>query len=356
MPEANVVRYKKSEKPGKIAFSILALDALLSIALLAMGLYMFALGISRSTSMLVLPAVLFVSIGGYKAAKLYPILMASIGSEGQPVTVLHNSVLVPISRPETLESHVNLGCDMVAPGGTLRLLYVIEVPQQVPFDYADTRKAKARELLTLAASYAEKRGVMPKLEIVAARVIPEAILELADRYKVDLIIMGSSQRTVPEKVLFGNVVDRVLREAPCEALIFSYSKTLQPIKYYKILVPTSGYKHAERALDIAIHLTKKFGGKITSLYVGQASDAEKAKLILKKAQMHAERLGSSVETLFKTGSVIDNIIDEAKSGSYSLIIIGSTERPAYYTFLLGSTADEIVTRAPCNVLIVHTKK
>lgn len=356
MPEATAVRYKKPEKPGKVAFSIIALDALLACALLLLGLYMFAVGISKNTSMLILPAILFVTIGGFKAAKLYPVLMASLSNEGQAGTVLHDSVLVPVSRPETLESLVNLGCDMLAEGGMLRLLYVIEIPQQLPFEYADTRKAKARELLTQAAEYAQRRGVTPKLEIVAARIIPRAIMELAGRYKSDLIIMGSSQRSVPEKVLFGNVVDRVLREAPCEVLIFSYSKTIQPIKYDKILVPTSGYKHAQRALDIAIHFKKLSGGSITSLFVGQASDSEKANLILKKAQMHAGRLGAPVETLFKTGSVIDNVVDIAKSGGYSLIIIGSTERPAYYTFLLGSTADEIVTRAPCNVLIVRTKK
>ena len=35
---------------------------------------------------------------------------------------------------------------------------------------------------------------------------------------------------------------------------------------------------------------------------------------------------------------------------------GSTERPAYYKFLLGTVADEIVKRAPCNVLVVRTKR
>ncbi len=50
-------------------------------------------------------------------------------------------------------------------------------------------------------------------------------------------------------------------------------------------------------------------------------------------------------------------MEEAVNGNYSMIIIGSTERPAYYyKFLLGTVADEIVKRAPCNVLVVRTKK
>jgi nucleotide-binding universal stress UspA family protein len=356
MPAQNIVSNKSMKKPGKAVLSIVALDALLATALLLLGLYMLITGISKEAYVLILPAFLFITIGVFKIQKLYPVLLASAGRDKQGENVLHRSILVPISRPETIESLVNIACDLLEEGGTLRLLNIIEVPQQLPYEYADTRKAKAREMLTEAANYCQKRGVTPGLEIVASRDIPDAILSLTDRYKADLIVMGSSQRTMPEKVLFGNVIDKVLREAPCEVVIFSYSKVFQPIKYDKILVPTSGYKHALRALDIAIHFKKMAGGSITSLYVGPGSDAEKASIILKKASVHAEKLGTAVDNVFKTGSVVDNIVETAREGGYTLIIIGSTERPSYYTVLLGSTADEIVTKAPCNVLVVRTNK
>ncbi|MDI6897685.1 universal stress protein [Methanocella conradii] len=354
MPEASLVRKKGLVRQGRVALSIMAADALLATALLLLGLYMLWLTFINRSFMLILPAVLFISIGVLKMAKTWPVLLAT-GNAGEP-GVLHKSVLVPVSRPETTKSLVEIACNLLEKGGTLRLINVIEVPQQLPYEYAETRKEKARELLMEASKHCESRGVRPKLEIVAARDTPRAILDLADRYKADLIVMGSSQRTVPEKVLFGNVVDRVLREAPCEVVIFSYAKALPPIRYDKILVPTSGYKHAQRALDIALHFQRMSGGLVTSLFVGSDADAEKGNIILKKAKLHAERLGSSVETLFKTGGVVDNIVDVARSGGYSLIIIGATERPSYYTFLLGSTADEIVTRAPCNVLVVRTHK
>lgn len=356
MNVAKGVEHRDTNKPGRVAFSILALDALLAAALLLLGLYMLAVGLARGSYILILPAALFILIGVLKLKKFFPILMTSIGRADTAENVHHRNVLVPISRPETLESLVNIACDLLAEGGTLRLLNVIEVPQQLPYDYAETRKAKARELLTEASQYCLKRGITPKLEIVAARIIPEAILDLIARYQADLVVMGSSQRSMPEKVLFGNVVDRVLREAPCEVVVFSYSRTLQPIAYGRILVPTSGYRHAQRALDIAIHFQKRAGGTVTSLFVGPESDTEKANLILRQAKLHAERLGSSVETVFKTGNVVDGIVNTARDGGYSLIIIGSTERPAYYTFLLGSTADEIITKAPCNVLVVRTRK
>ena len=184
----------------------------------------------------------------------------------------------------------------------------------------------------------------------------EAILDLASRYHSDMILLGSSQRTMPEKVLFGNVVDNVLRHAPCEVIIFSYQRDMQPVRYDRILVPTSGYRHAQRAMDIAINFVKRFGGTITAMYVGSSSDAEKANIVLKKTEAHTQRLGAKSDILFRTGNVVDKIVEAALNGQYTLIIIGSTERPGYYKFLLGTVADEIVKRAPCNVLVVRTKK
>lgn len=267
----------------------------------------------------------------------------------------YRNILLPVSRPGTVKSLVKIACDLLEPGGRLRILSVIEVPQQLPYEYADTLKEDSRKLLTLAVEQAKADGVEAVPEIVSARSASQAILDLAGRYHSDMILMGSSQRTVPEKVLFGNIVDHVLRHAPCEVIVFSYPQQMYPVAYDRILVPTSGYKHAQRALDIAIKFVRKFGGAVTTLYVGSASDADKANIVLKKAEAHMARLGASGSTLFRTGNVVDKIVEETVNGNYTLIIIGSTERPGYYKFLLGTVADEIVKRAPCNVLVVRTK-
>jgi Universal stress protein UspA and related nucleotide-binding proteins len=276
------------------------------------------------------------------------------GNNGTPA--MYRNILLPISRPGTVKSMVKIACDLLEQGGRLRILSVIEVPSQLPYEYADTRKDDARNLLSTAVDQATAEGVDVIPEIVSARSAPEAILDLASRYRSDMILMGSSQRTVPEKVLFGNVVDRVLRHAPCEVIVFSYPQQMYPVEYDRILVPTSGYKHSQRAVDVAISFVRKFGGSITAMYVGPSTDADKANIVLKKAEAHMARLGTCGCALFRTGNVVDEIIEEAVNGRYTLIIIGSTERPSYYKFLLGSVADEIVKRAPCNVLVVRTKK
>jgi nucleotide-binding universal stress UspA family protein len=58
---------------------------------------------------------------------------------------------------------------------------------------------------------------------------------------------------------------------------------------------------------------------------------------------------------FRHGPVIEAIVDEAQKG-YDLVMIGATERPAYYQYITGSTADSLIRKLPCPVVMVKTLK
>ncbi len=266
----------------------------------------------------------------------------------------YHSILVSISRPETIDNIVEVACDILEEGGRLSLVNVVEVPPQLPAQ-APVMNSKSSAILLGAVEKARSQGVEATAEIISTRSIAEAIVQSATAKACDLIVLGSSQRTVTEKMLFGNIVDRILKDAPCDVAVFSYTDAAKPIRYGKVLVPTSGYLHAARALDIAISLQRRFGGSITSVYVGKKAEAPDAVEILRKVNEMAAGSGAEHSAAFLTGNVADSVVDIAGKGGYDLIILGATERPGYYKWLLGSTADEIVRRAPCNVLVVRTK-
>lgn len=54
-------------------------------------------------------------------------------------------------------------------------------------------------------------------------------------------------------------------------------------------------------------------------------------------------------------SVADAVLEEAASG-YDLLIIGAPEKAIWHSWLGGATADEIVERAPCSVLLVKEQQ
>jgi basic amino acid/polyamine antiporter, APA family len=268
---------------------------------------------------------------------------------------VYRNILVPISRPETIDNIVEIACDMLDTGGILHVINAIEVPPQLPTQ-ASVMNGRTSAILLSAVEKAKGYDVKATAEAITTRSAKDAIIQSAIIKKCDLIVMGSSQRTMTQKMLFGNVVDNVLREAHCDVAIFSYMSDLEQLKYKKILVPTTGYLHSTRALDIAINLQKKFKGSVTSMYVGKESEKRNADAILDKVNRMADGSGVDHSAVFLSGNVVDNIVNAAKDGGFDLIIIGATERPNYYKQLLGSTADEIVKRAPCNVLVVRTKK
>ena len=98
---------------------------LLSVAILALGVYMMALLVFNSNWIMLLPSLLFMGIGVLKIKKLLPILSTSMNKGSMAETITHKNILVPISRPETIESLVNIGCDLLTKGGTIRFLNVI---------------------------------------------------------------------------------------------------------------------------------------------------------------------------------------------------------------------------------------
>jgi nucleotide-binding universal stress UspA family protein len=319
-----------------------------------MGLIMVYLTLTSGSIMLALASLIFLTIGFVKIRDLIPAAFRTIRKTTSAGPLAYKQILLPVSRPEAAESMVKMASDVQSPGGKIALISVIVVPPQLPAE-AEVKKDSARGLLKEATGFADKLGIESRAEIVSARTATEAILDRAREYKSDLIIMGSSQRTATEKMLFGNVADVVLQQAPCDVMVLSYTNNRHPVKYLKILVPTAGYRHSQRALDVAVDIVKKEGGEITSLYVGPESDAAKGNEILEEARLRAENSGVKIDLKFRTGNVADIIIDLAKKDGYALIIIGATEHPKYYTALLGNIADSVVKHAPCDVLVIRTK-
>lgn len=66
--------------------------------------------------------------------------------------------------------------------------------------------------------------------------------------------------------------------------------------------------------------------------------------------------GIQVETAVRDGVVKEVIANEAGAFSADLILMGTHGRQGIGNFLLGSTAKEVITLAPCSVVILRSKK
>jgi nucleotide-binding universal stress UspA family protein len=182
--------------------------------------------------------------------------------------------------------------------------------------------------------------------------IIKGILDEARKDGYDLVLFANSTYRKHASHLFGNKIDEVSRRSPVEVVVLSYRDDM-PMKYRKILIPTSGYRHALRATRLAEVLAKRHDSDITVLYVG--TDKEDPKSIFEPVAGDLKINEIRHRMLFRHGPVVDSIVNEAEKG-YDLVMIGATERPAYYQYITGSTADSLIRKLPCPVVMVKTLK
>ncbi|HEX2291987.1 MAG TPA: universal stress protein [Gaiellaceae bacterium] len=137
---------------------------------------------------------------------------------------LYERILVPMKLgpigEEVLATAIRLAEER---GGALIAIYVISVPMDKPLD-GEMLDAEERAEASLAEAklLASEHGVAVQTEIVRARSIGEAIVEVAREQGVDLIVVGSSPRWRRQSRFFSPTVDYVLRHAPCEVMVIAY--------------------------------------------------------------------------------------------------------------------------------------
>jgi nucleotide-binding universal stress UspA family protein len=100
------------------------------------------------------------------------------------------------------------------------IVYVLEVNRSLPIDAIIKPDVEAAEKVLLEAEeYAQGNDFDVETEIIQARDVGPAIIEVARQNNVDLIVMGLTYKKRFGSFTMGNAVPHVLEEAPCRVLI-----------------------------------------------------------------------------------------------------------------------------------------
>ena len=143
---------------------------------------------------------------------------------------------------------------------------------------------------------------------------------------------------------------------------------MTPYKFENALVAIDGSEGAERALDCALSLIERLGGKLTALavegklpaYASTAGEVDEVKrekdqfftALLEDARAQAQERGVALDTDLVPGHAAEVITHYAKAHGHDLIVIG--HRGHFLgDYLLGSTADRVAHHAHCPVIVVR---
>lgn len=130
----------------------------------------------------------------------------------------------------------------------------------------------------------------------------------------------------------------------------------------RILVPVDLTPVGEAKLPVAQEYARAFDAEVLLLHVLPARAVDADVILPSEAAARAyldvlvagmTSAGVRAAALIRTGPTAASIVDEARTQSVDLIVLGTNVRPVLRSVVIGSVADEVVRAAHCPVLLVR---
>lgn len=248
----------------------------------------------------------------------------------------------------------------------------------VPLTYLEnTRESAEGQLIALAG----KHKLTGSCEVEVGGPAFEGICRVAHKVGADLIVACTHGRSGVQRVLLGSTAERLVQHSPCPVLITrarksghegSVASTTASLRRIKTIVVPVDFSHTSLdGLQYAIRFASKVKARIlvvTVIQFGYAYTADGYALydlspLEKAARAAAEREmqlfirrvrfdSVKFETAVEIGTPMRQIVAFAEDRKADLIITPTHGYSGLKHVLIGSTAEHVVRRATCPVLVV----
>ncbi|MEO7732608.1 MAG: universal stress protein [Kofleriaceae bacterium] len=223
----------------------------------------------------------------------------------------------------------------------------------------------------------ELTGRTPEeFEVLLDDGVPHAvILQQAERWRADLVIVGSQGSTGLARILLGSVAERVVRHAQTPVLVARPSsgsgQILVGTDFSDPTLPAVAAAAAEaklgkRNLTILHAIEVPFVASTTFSYLSVpfggvaygGLDSASMAAIEKAVDRSIGEVLSQIDAADAQRSVVwgapgPAIVQAAVRLAAELVVVGTVGRTGLDRVLLGSTAEKVVRAAPCSVLVVR---
>jgi nucleotide-binding universal stress UspA family protein len=233
-----------------------------------------------------------------------------------------------------------------------------EFEDLVPQVFEKAQK-ELREHLESIKSRALKEGVDCEIVIHRGEEPFQDIVNVAEKNRVDMIIIGTHGRTGLKRLMMGSVTARVIGHAPCNVLVVPLHTK---VDCRKILIATDGSRYSDAAAFEAIGIAKRCEGSLIIISVAFSDkeiilpeDDEEmllAKDNVKKIVGLAEKEGVKTEGLTAIGKPHEAIVEASKQKHADLIVVGSHGKTGLNRLLMGSVTERVIGHAESAVLVV----
>lgn len=222
--------------------------------------------------------------------------------------------------------------------------------------------------LSAIQEYMRKRGVQTAEPTILIGSNFDHIVQLAEKVKANLILMGSGEKGLGDKFKLGITTGNVIRNSNIPVWVV---KNDTPASIKKIICPIDFSYPSERALTNAINIARTFKAKLNVLTViepmadsflglGIMLDSEE-KLIAEQHLRHFEEFlnkfdftGIEFSKEVAHGKPYQEILNRITSHANRLLVMGTTGKSALTKLLMGSVTEKVVREVPCSFITLKT--
>jgi nucleotide-binding universal stress UspA family protein/uncharacterized membrane protein YfcA len=193
-------------------------------------------------------------------------------------------------------------------------------------------------------------GVVCKTHLIHGQTVYREIVDLAERLKADVIVMGLRGRV---RMIVGHATAHVIGQAPCSVLVVPHGAKVEG---WHIVLATEGSRAAEMAAVSAVNLARCWRATVTVVSVvthghrrERRAEAEQA---VQRVVRHMKDEGIAAGGAVLKGHPAHVIAGVARQENAALIVTGNRGCTGFERLLIGSTSERILHETPCGVLLV----
>jgi nucleotide-binding universal stress UspA family protein len=244
-----------------------------------------------------------------------------------------------------------------------------QLNEQIALDLPEQRDRVVEELTTYVS---EVTGRAPEeFAIIVDDGAPSrVIIEKAERYGADLLVIGSHARTALGRILLGDVAAEIVRWAHCPVLISRPSARggvvvaatdfSEPSVHAVSVAAEEAQRRGARlvlmhAMDLGVTTIMQAGvafGGVTYTIPAEVKQALRESLRSKLLEC-LSRVGGAGEVLVTEGTPAPSIARVAEELKAELCVVGTSGAGGLKRITLGSVAEAVARSAPCPVLVVR---
>jgi nucleotide-binding universal stress UspA family protein len=266
-------------------------------------------------------------------------------------------IVVGVDEREGGRDALALGARLVAPEGSLILCRVHVGDPVGESTRATAEQERARQQLAAAA---ESADVAAEVRVIDSTRPGRGLHELAEAEDADLIVVGSTRRSLLGRVLVGDDTNAALNGAVCAVAVAPAGYAAAASEILEIGVGYDGTPESVHALSVARELAAEFGATLSAF---QAIELPRDPFTGGTAQVDAQAIPALIEQARERIAALGDVQPHAAYGfpseelglysaSVDLLVVGSRGYGPIRRLMHGSTSQHLAHTARSPLLVL----